>query len=109
LLPAGVPPLSTPSPVCTRSRPPAPAPTPDQACHLYEEKELSAADKALGGVTAATANARKIKGLKNEDAVLAIAAKAAGLEVETLRLLSDGYGYMDGEFILATMPKNDRG
>jgi hypothetical protein len=82
---------------------------PAQACHLYEEKELSAADKALGVVTAAGASARKIKGLKNEDAVLAIAAKAAGLEVETVRLLTDGESYMDGEFVLATMPKNDRG
>ena len=33
------------------------------------------------------------KALKNEDAVVAVAARAAGLEVEFLRVVEDGYGY----------------
>ena len=35
-----------------------------ECCHLYEEKELSAADKTLSSTSAGTASARKIKGLK---------------------------------------------
>ena len=35
-----------------------------ECCHLYEEKELSAADKTLSTTSAGTASARKIKGLK---------------------------------------------
>ena len=33
------------------------------------------------------------KALKNEDAVVAVAARAAGLDVEFLRVVEDGYGY----------------
>jgi predicted 2-oxoglutarate/Fe(II)-dependent dioxygenase YbiX len=49
-----------------------------ECCHLYEEKELTAAEKTLAASTSATASARKIKGLKNEDSVLAVAAAAGG-------------------------------
>ena len=48
-------------------------------------------------------------GLKNEDAVLVVAAMAAGLTVETRRVLSDGQGYCDTQWTLAKMPKNERG
>ncbi len=68
-----------------------------ECCHLYEEKELTAAEKTLAASSAATASARKIKGLKNEDAVLAVASAAAGLHVDSMRVLSDGEGYADGE------------
>ena len=63
-----------------------------QCCHLYEEKELTAAEKTLGASTASSVSARKIKGLKNEDAVLGVAAAAAGLGVESIRVLSEGNG-----------------
>jgi hypothetical protein len=80
-----------------------------ECCHLYEEKELSAAEKTLGASTAGTASARKIKGLKNEDAVLAVAAAAAGLKVDSIRVLSDGNGYSECEYLLDKMPSSARG
>ena len=81
-----------------------------EAAHLYEEKELSAADKVLTRASARDISADKMKnGLKNEDAVLAVAATAAGLKVETRRVLSDGEGYAGQEWTLAKMPKSDRG
>ena len=64
----------------------------DRAADLYEEKELTAAERTLASSSAGTASARKIKGLKNEDAVLAVAAAAAGLTVDSIRILSDGEG-----------------
>ena len=76
-----------------------------QCCHLYEEKELTAAEKTLGASTASSVSARKIKGLKNEDAVLGVAAAAAGLGVESIRVLSEGNGYAEGEYLLEKMPR----
>jgi len=68
-------------------------------CHLYEEKQLSQADKALEVATAGSPSAvsvRALKALKNEDAVLAVAAAAAGLRVSVLRLLCEANG---GEWV----------
>jgi hypothetical protein len=62
--------------------------------HLYEEKALTSAEKALAKADGAKVSVRThAKALKNEDAVVAIAAKAAGLDVEFLRVVEDGYGY----------------
>ena len=80
-----------------------------ECCHLYEEKELTAAEKTLAASSAGTASARKIKGLKNEDAVLGVAAAAAGLCVESVRILSDGNGYSECEYLLDKMPSSARG
>jgi len=73
--------------------------------HLYEEKELSAAEAALAQCSASDVSARKIKGLKNEDAVLAVAAAAAGLEVESVRVLSNDTDGDCEEWVLNAMPK----
>ena len=81
-----------------------------EAAHLYEEKELSATEKALQKASAKDISTRKMKaGLKNEDAVLAVAAAAAGLRLEVKRVLSDGNGYCEQEWELAKMPASDRG
>ena len=48
-------------------------------------------------------------GLKNEDAVLAVAAAAAGLKLQLQRVLSDGNGYCDTQWELAKLPTSDRG
>ena len=56
-------------------------------------------------VGATDASARKIKGLKNEDAVLAVAAAAAGLAVEPARVLSNDSDGDGEEWRLSSMPK----
>ena len=62
--------------------------------HLYEEKALTSAEKALAKADGAKVSVRThAKALKNEDAVVAVAARAAGLDVEFLRVVEDGYGY----------------
>lgn len=80
-----------------------------ECVHLYEERELGAAERSLAASSAADASARKLKGLKNEDAVLSVAAAAAGLPVEAVRLLSDGQGNVDSTYVLGAMPKSSRG
>lgn len=52
--------------------------------HVYEESELGQADRKLGGGARPDVMALK---LKNEDAVIAVAAANLGLVVETLRLV----------------------
>ena len=50
--------------------------------HLYEEKALTAAEKALKTDGAKVSVRTHAKALKNEDAVVAVAARAAGLDVD---------------------------
>lgn len=76
-----------------------------ECVHLYEEKEMSAAETALAAVDASDASARRIKGLKNEDNVLAVAAAAAGLRVESRRVLSNDSDGDGEEWVLRKMPK----
>jgi len=73
--------------------------------HLYEEKALTSAEKALSGAASAKVSVRThAKALKNEDAVVAVAARAAGLSVEFLRVVSDGEGYA-GAVEVDALPK----
>ena len=86
--------------------------------HLYEEKALSGAEKALEkaeqkGLSSSSSSSKKappllsvkkdLKLLKNEDAVTACAAAAAGLSVSFYRVLSESC-CGDSEWVLPKMP-----
>jgi len=69
--------------------------------HLYEESHLASTESKIakgGGVAA------KQISLKNEDAVIAVAAASFDLPVRFLRMLSDTERYCDETFVLKALP-----
>ena len=74
--------------------------------HLYEEPALSKTERKLQkaqGTKAKGVTAQALK-LKNEDAVVAVAAASFGLRVRVLRVMIQRPQYHDDEFLLSKMP-----
>eukprot|EP00633_Aureoumbra_lagunensis_P002224 CAMPEP_0197288444 /NCGR_PEP_ID=MMETSP0890-20130614/5542_1 /TAXON_ID=44058 ORGANISM="Aureoumbra lagunensis, Strain CCMP1510" /NCGR_SAMPLE_ID=MMETSP0890 /ASSEMBLY_ACC=CAM_ASM_000533 /LENGTH=628 /DNA_ID=CAMNT_0042759181 /DNA_START=48 /DNA_END=1935 /DNA_ORIENTATION=+ len=76
--------------------------------HLYEEKQLATSENKLAADNAENVSIKTASTLKNEDAVLAVAARAAGLQVKIYRILSESC-CGDFEWLLKKMPASDRG
>jgi hypothetical protein len=75
--------------------------------HLYEEKDLGSSEKKLSQAKPATLATLN---LKNEDAVIAVAAANLGLAVKCLRIMHHSCGWGDEDsFVLKKMPGKGKG
>jgi hypothetical protein len=69
--------------------------------HLYEEKDLGSSETKLRQAKPATLATLN---LKNEDAVIAVAAANLGLAVKCLRIMHHDCGWGEDSFVLKKMP-----